>query len=216
MSLVSYELFLSPPLRQQRSRTAKRILDLSILGLAALPLVPLALIIAAAIKLTSRGPVLFVQTRIGEGGVPFRMYKFRSMIADAERRRSALLATSDRDGICFKSRRDPRVTTVGRFLRRTSLDELPQLLNVLKGDMSLIGPRPALPEEVAAYPSEALERLSVPAGISGLWQVSGRAEIGFPEMVALDIDYARNADLLTDLKIIFRTFTAVATGRGAY
>ena len=182
MSLVSYELFLSPPLRQQRSRTAKRILDLSILGLAALPLVPLALIIAAAIKLTSRGPVLFVQTRIGEGGVPFRMYKFRSMIADAERRRSALLATSDRDGICFKSRRDPRVTTVGRFLRRTSLDE----------------------------------RLSVPAGISGLWQVSGRAEIGFPEMVALDIDYARNADLLTDLKIIFRTFTAVATGRGAY
>ena len=107
--------------------------------------------------------MLFVQTRIGQGGTPFRIFKFRSMYLDAERRRAELLSESDRDGLCFKSRRDPRVTSVGRILRRTSLDELPQLLNVLRGQMSLIGPRPALPEEVAAYPRAALERLSAPA-----------------------------------------------------
>jgi lipopolysaccharide/colanic/teichoic acid biosynthesis glycosyltransferase len=173
-------------------------------------------LIALAIKATSQGPVLFKQTRIGQGGRPFRMLKFRSMYIDAEARRAELLDRSDRDGVCFKSRHDPRVTAVGRLLRRTSLDELPQLVNVLKGDMSLIGPRPALPEEVAAYPPAALERLSVPAGISGLWQVSGRAEIGFEEMVELDIAYARNATVMTDIKLLLRTTTAVVTGRGAY
>ncbi len=171
---------------------------------------------ALAVRLTSPGPVFFVQTRIGQGGVPFRMVKFRSMYADAEARRAELLSDSDRDGVCFKARRDPRVTPVCRLLRRTSLDELPQLLNVLKGEMSLVGPRPALPEEVAAYPRAALERLSVPAGISGLWQVSGRADLGFEEMVALDIAYARTAGLRTDISILLRTVTAVLTARGAY
>jgi lipopolysaccharide/colanic/teichoic acid biosynthesis glycosyltransferase len=173
-------------------------------------------LIALAINATSPGPALFTQTRIGQGGTPFRMFKFRSMYSDAEARRAELLGESDREGVCFKSRHDPRVTAVGRLLRRTSLDELPQLVNVLKGDMSLIGPRPALPEEVAAYPPAALERLSVPAGISGLWQVSGRAEIGFEEMVELDIAYARNATVMTDIKLLLRTTTAVVTGRGAY
>lgn len=212
---ADHALALSVP-RRRRRLSAKRALDLAVVALLALPLLPLWCLIALAIRLDSRGPVLFVQTRIGEAGRPFRMFKFRSMHVDAEARRADLLVASDRAGVCFKSRRDPRVTAVGRILRATSLDEVPQLLNVVRGEMSLIGPRPALPEEVAAYPAEALERLSVPAGISGLWQVSGRADIGFDEMVRLDIDYARNATVLTDLHLICRTIGAVVTGRGAY
>lgn len=138
------------------------------------------------------------------------------MYRDAETRRAALLADSDRNGICFKSKNDPRITPVGRWLRRLSLDELPQIFNVLKGDMSLVGPRPALPPEVAAYPVRAMQRLSVLPGIIGLWQVSGRAEIGFDQMVELDIDYARNGGLVTDLSILRRIFGAVFSGSGAY
>lgn len=204
------------PFADARPLTAKRVLDLAVVGALALPALAVGAAAALAVRLTSPGPVFFVQTRIGQGGVPFRMVKFRSMYADAEARRAEVLAESDRDGVCFKARRDPRVTPVGRLLRRTSLDELPQLLNVLKGEMSLVGPRPALPEEVAAYPRAALERLSVPAGISGLWQVSGRADLGFEEMVALDIAYARTAGLRTDISILLRTVTAVLTARGAY
>ncbi len=199
-----------------RPLTAKRVLDLSVVAALSLPALAVGAVAALAVRLTSPGPMFFVQTRIGQGGVPFRMVKFRSMYADAEARRAEILDDSDRDGVCFKARHDPRVTPVGRLLRRTSLDELPQLLNVLKGEMSLVGPRPALPEEVAAYPREALERLSVPAGISGLWQVSGRADLGFEEMVALDIAYARTAGLRTDISILLRTVTAVLTARGAY
>lgn len=202
---------------QTRSNlTWKRPLDLAV-GLLALAVAgPIFLIIAALVRLSSPGSVFFAQTRIGKNGQPFKMYKFRSMYIDAEARRAEVLAQSDREGICFKSKNDPRITSVGRWLRRLSLDELPQILNVIKGDMSLVGPRPALPSEVAAYPARAMQRLSVLPGITGLWQVSGRAEIGFDEMVELDIQYARNAGLITDLSIMLRTFGAVFSGRGAY
>ena len=177
---------------------------------------PVFAVIALAIKLTSPGPVFFVQTRVGLGGRPFGMVKFRSMVVDAETRRAAVLGSSDRAGLCFKAKDDPRITPVGRILRRASLDELPQLWNVVTGEMSLVGPRPALPEEVAAYPLAAMERLSVLPGITGAWQVAGRADLGFDEMVALDLDYARNAGLATDLKLLAQTVRAVASGRGAY
>lgn len=194
----------------------KRPLDLA-LAFAMLPLlVPIFAVVALLVKLTSRGPVLFVQTRIGRDGMPFAIFKFRSMYQDAEARRAALLAQSDRDGICFKAKNDPRITPVGRWLRRLSLDELPQILNVVRGDMSLVGPRPALPSEVEAYPTRALQRLAVLPGITGLWQVSGRAEIGFDGMIDLDIAYVRTASLRTDLTLLWRTFDAVLSGRGAY
>jgi exopolysaccharide biosynthesis polyprenyl glycosylphosphotransferase len=198
------------------TQTWKRPLDLTVGLLALLVASPILLLVAALIKLTSRGSVFFVQTRIGKNGQPFKMYKFRSMHVDAEARRAALLAQSDRQGICFKSKNDPRITPIGRWLRRLSLDELPQILNVITGDMSLVGPRPALPQEVAAYPARARLRLQVLPGITGLWQVSGRAEIGFDDMIEMDIQYARNGGLMTDLSILLRTFGAVFSGRGAY
>ncbi|MEQ9449817.1 MAG: sugar transferase, partial [Rhodospirillaceae bacterium] len=164
--------------RQPRNEEpgGKRLLDLVGALTILTVLAPLLLSLAVAIKATSRGPVLFRQERVGKGGSRFSIFKFRSMYCDAEERRAALLAKSDRKGVCFKVKKDPRVTPVGRFLRRFSLDELPQLLNVVNGEMSLVGPRPALPQEVAAYPSNALERLNAKPGLTGVWQVSGRAE----------------------------------------
>jgi lipopolysaccharide/colanic/teichoic acid biosynthesis glycosyltransferase len=194
----------------------KRPLDLTLVIAGLLVLWPLFAVIAFAVRLSGPGPVFFVQTRIGRNGQPFGMFKFRSMHADAEARRAALLAQSDREGICFKVRNDPRVTRVGRVLRRLSLDELPQIFNVLCGEMSLVGPRPALAEEVCAYPAHAMERLSVLPGITGVWQVSGRAEIGFDEMVQMDIAYAREGRLSRDLSILLRTFRAVMSAHGAY
>ncbi len=161
-------------------------------------------------------PILFSQTRVGQNGKTFTLIKFRSMTTDAESRREGLLATSDREGVCFKSRNDPRVTRVGRFIRRFSIDELPQILNVLRGEMAIVGPRPALPSEVAAYPRRALGRLAVKPGITGVWQVSGRATIGFDQMVEMDISYASSRTVLMDLVLILRTFGAVTSGRGAY
>jgi lipopolysaccharide/colanic/teichoic acid biosynthesis glycosyltransferase len=209
-----YQAFEAPKLVS--SQTWKRPLDLT-LGLFVLALLaPVLAVIAVVVKLTSPGPALFTQTRVGKNGAPFTMYKFRLMFMDAEARRAELLKSSDREGICFKSKNDPRITAVGRWLRRLSLDELPQIFNVLKGDMSLVGPRPALPSEVAFYPVRAMQRLAVLPGITGLWQVSGRAEIGFDEMVELDIHYARNGSLRNDLSILLRTFGAVFSGHGAY
>lgn len=193
----------------------RRALDLAVAGGSLLLLAPLFALIALAIRLESRGPALFRQTRIGRDGRPFTVFKFRSMHADAEARRAALLASSDRAGICFKARRDPRITRVGRVLRRVSLDELPQVFNVLRGEMSIVGPRPALPEEVAAYPVHARERLAVKPGLTGLWQVSGRAEISFERMVEMDRVHARSATILLDLVVIALTFRALVTGRGA-
>ncbi|UWR09287.1 WecB/TagA/CpsF family glycosyltransferase [Ruegeria sp. B32] len=196
--------------------TPSRILDLTV-ALAAMTVLALPMLaIAALVRLDSRGPALFRQTRVGRNGVPFTVYKFRSMTTDAEAQRASLLAQSDRAGVCFKARHDPRVTRVGKVLRRFSLDELPQVLNVLKGDMSIVGPRPALPEEVAKYPPRALERLDVRPGITGLWQVSGRAAIDFDRMIDLDTAYVRSRSALLDLMLIAMTVRAVVSGRGAY
>lgn len=194
----------------------KRLLDLTLASLAAVALSPLLLLVVLAIRLDSPGSALYRQTRVGKDGVPFSVLKFRSMHTDAEERRAALLAQSDRAGICFKSRNDPRVTRVGRFLRRSSLDELPQIFNVLRGEMSLVGPRPALPQEVAAYPAQALGRLKVKPGITGLWQISGRADISFDKMIDMDLAYGASRSTLLDLMIIFLTFRTVLSGRGAY
>ena len=197
-------------------RVQKRALDIAVSTTALTLLSPLLALTALAIRLDSRGPAIFRQTRIGKDGTPFTMYKFRSMTTDAEARRDDLLDSSDRSGVCFKARRDPRITRVGRFIRRASIDELPQILNVLRGEMSIVGPRPALPSEVRAYPARAYGRLAVKPGITGIWQVSGRADIGFDRMVEMDLDYARRASVALDLSLIFKTFGAVLTGRGAY
>lgn len=200
----------------QRRFVCKRALDI-LLIVAALPVLVLVFAtIALAVRATSAGPAFFIQKRIGRNGVPFGMIKFRSMFADAEARRDEVLGNSDRDGLCFKSKDDPRITPFGKILRRSSLDELPQLINVLMGQMSLVGPRPALPQEVAVYPTAAMERLKVLPGITGAWQVAGRADLGFDEMVSLDVNYVRSANLSMDLRILAQTFGAVASGRGAY
>jgi lipopolysaccharide/colanic/teichoic acid biosynthesis glycosyltransferase len=194
----------------------KRPFDLCLAFAMLVAAAPLFALCALAVAATSRGPVFFAQERVGLAGRRFRMLKFRSMYADAEARRAALEARSERKGVCFKMRDDPRITPVGRVLRRFSLDELPQLLNVLWGDMSLVGPRPALPAEVAAYSADARERLAALPGITGLWQVSGRADLDFDAMVALDLDYIRRCSPRTDLRILFHTVFAVIGGRGAY
>lgn len=194
----------------------KRFLDVFV-ALAMLAAIwPLFLAVALSVKLSSRGPVFFVQKRVGRGGRRFSMFKFRTMYLNAEEVRSEVITQSDRPGVCIKLKRDPRITPVGRILRRWSLDELPQLFNVLAGDMSLVGPRPALEQEVATFPSYAHRRHDVSPGITGLWQVSGRADIGFEEMIALDLDYVNRSSLLLDAQILLRTIGVVLTGKGAY
>ncbi|KIN60379.1 Glycosyl transferase, WecB/TagA/CpsF family [Sulfitobacter noctilucae] len=195
---------------------AHRILDITVSTAALVLLSPILALTALAIKAESKGPALFTQTRIGKNGRPFTMIKFRSMVIDAESLRADVLAQSDREGICFKSKSDPRITRVGRFIRRTSIDELPQILNVLRGQMSIVGPRPALPSEVDVYPKHAFGRLSVKPGITGVWQVSGRADVGFDQMIEMDLAYANSRTLLLDLILIGMTFRAVLSGRGAH
>lgn len=194
----------------------RRALDITVAASAMALLAPVFAATALGIRLESKGPVFFRQTRIGKDGTPFEMIKFRSMVQNAEDLRADLLDTSDRDGICFKSKSDPRITRVGRIIRRSSIDELPQVWNVLRGEMSIVGPRPALPSEVAAYPTRAYGRLAVKPGITGIWQVSGRAEIGFDKMVDMDLAYARSRTVLLDVLIIAFTFRAVISGRGAH
>jgi exopolysaccharide biosynthesis polyprenyl glycosylphosphotransferase len=177
---------------------------------------PVMLFVVAAIRLTSKGPALFRQTRVGVDGREFTMYKFRSMVVDAEARREDLLSLSDGNGVLFKMRNDPRVTPVGRVIRRLSIDELPQLINVVKGDMSLVGPRPPLPEEVAGYTDDATRRLKVRPGLTGLWQVSGRSNLSWEESLRLDLRYTDNWSLTLDLQILWRTFRAIMRGSGAY
>lgn len=200
----------------ERKQLIHRASDIVISGTALVLLSPLLLGTAIAVRLDSKGPALFRQTRVGRDGKHFPMYKFRSMHIDAEARQAALLKESDRDGVCFKSRNDPRVTRLGRFIRQASIDELPQIFNVLRGDMSIVGPRPALPREVALYPPRAYFRLSVKPGITGIWQVAGRADISFERMVEMDLTYARSRTLLLDLILIMLTLRAVISGRGAY
>jgi exopolysaccharide biosynthesis polyprenyl glycosylphosphotransferase len=177
---------------------------------------PFMVAIALAIRITSSGPALFRQERIGRNGKPFMMIKFRSMVAGAEAMRDELLNQSDRDGLMFKMRSDPRITRIGSWLRRYSLDELPQLLNVLAGSMSLVGPRPPLPEEVERYGDDVRRRLLVLPGVTGLWQVSGRADLSWEESVRLDLRYVDNWTLATDLLILWKTARAVIGGDGAY
>ena len=195
---------------------ASRILDVTVSLCALALLSPIFALTALAIKAECKGPALFTQTRIGKNGRPFTMIKFRSMVTDAEALRDNVLTHSDREGICFKSKTDPRITCVGRFIRRASIDELPQILNVLRGQMAIVGPRPALPSEVDAYPRRAFGRLAVKPGITGVWQVSGRADVGFDQMVEMDLAYASSRGILLDLIIIVMTFRAVLTGHGAH
>jgi len=195
---------------------ASRIMDVCIASAALVALAPVFTMTALAIKLDSKGPALFRQSRVGKNGKSFSMLKFRSMRQDAEALRAEVEENSDREGVCFKARRDPRITRVGRFIRRASIDELPQIINVLRGEMSVVGPRPALPGEVAKYPSRAFGRLAVKPGITGIWQVSGRADVGFDKMVEMDLAYAAHRTITLDFILILMTFRAVISGRGAY
>ncbi len=195
----------------------KRAMDLILSTLALLLLLPLMALIAVAIKVDSpQGPVLFRQVRVGKNGRRFYLYKFRSMIPEAELIKKDLQNLNEADGPLFKIRNDPRLTRVGRFLRRFSLDELPQFVNVLRGEMSLVGPRPALPEEVAQYAPWHHKRLTVTPGITGLWQISGRSDLSFDEMMLLDIYYVENWSLLLDIRILLLTIPKVILGEGAY
>jgi exopolysaccharide biosynthesis polyprenyl glycosylphosphotransferase len=194
----------------------KRTLDLA--GALALLVVtmPIILAVAIAIKLEDGGPIFFRQVRVGKDGRLFVIFKFRSMVQNAEALKAQLLAQNEmRDGILFKIRKDPRITRVGRLIRKLSLDELPQLFNVVRGDMSLVGPRPPVPSEVARYEPAHRRRLSATPGITCLWQVSGRNEIDFQGQVRLDVQYIERQSLGLDLAILLRTIPAVISGRGA-
>jgi exopolysaccharide biosynthesis polyprenyl glycosylphosphotransferase len=197
-------------------RVVKGGLDRAVAALAIVLVAPVLLAIAAAVKLTSPGPVLYRQERVGVNGRSFTMYKFRSMVVDADRQVDALQTQNISDGLLFKMRADPRVTPVGRLLRRLSLDELPQLLNVLGGSMSLVGPRPPLPAEVARYDTSVHRRLLVKPGLTGLWQVSGRSDLPWEEAVRLDLRYVENWSLALDLLILVKTARAVLSRSGAY
>ncbi|MGW2177630.1 sugar transferase [Streptomyces sp. NPDC001732] len=209
-------LHVAPPLRRGPQPALKAVVDRVGAALGLLVLAPLLLLIGAAVRLASDGPVLHRQTRHGRHNRPFTMWKFRTMVVDAERHKARLVTANETDGPMFKMRRDPRVTRIGRLLRRTSLDELPQLLNVLRGDMSLVGPRPPLPEEVSRYDERELRRLAVKPGLTGLWQVSGRSDLSWQETVSLDLWYVDNWSVATDMGLMARTLRAVADGRGAY
>ena len=211
---VRAEIRIAP--RPLAKRIVKRALDVAgaLVGLVVLS--PVLVLVALAVKLTSRGPALFVQERCGVGGKTFAFYKFRTMVEDAEERRASLEHLNEMSGPIFKIRRDPRITRLGRVLRKTSLDELPQLWNVLKGDMSLVGPRPPMPEEVERYDSRQAQRLAVVPGITGLWQVSGRSSLpDFDHWLELDLEYARRWSLWLDVRILLKTVIVVVLAKGA-
>jgi len=198
-------------------RLAKDTFDAVVAAAALLVLAPLLLAVMVAIRLDSPGPALFRQERVGRDDRRFVMYKLRTMVVDAEDRRAALVPHNQADGgVLFKLHEDPRVTRVGRWLRRFSIDELPQLFNVLLGEMSLVGPRPPLPSEVRSYPSDVRRRLAVKPGLTGLWQVSGRSDLPWEEAVRLDLQYVENWSLMLDLSILWRTTRAVLSRAGAY
>ncbi|WP_030200502.1 sugar transferase [Streptomyces sp. NRRL S-87] len=209
-------LRVAPPVSRGIQPVLKSALDRVGAALGLLVLAPVFLGLVAAIRLGSPGPAFYTQRRIGRDGEPFTMWKFRTMVVDADRLKAELAGSNENDGHMFKMRRDPRVTRVGRLLRRTSLDELPQLFNVLTGQMSLVGPRPPLPEEVAEYDEVELRRLSVRPGMTGLWQISGRSDLSWDETIALDLQYVDNWSFTSDVDLVARTFRAVVDGRGAY
>lgn len=195
----------------------KRVMDILISVLMLVMGFPFFLLVSLLIKLSDGGPVFFRQTRVGLSGRPFQMLKFRSMVVDAEEKRAALLEKNrNREGVTFKLENDPRVTWIGRWLRRSSVDEMPQLWNVIKGEMSLVGPRPPLPYEVLQYGPLERKRLKVKPGLTCLWQVNGRSDLSFSHQVLLDIAYINNRSFRLDVEILMRTIPVVLTGRGAY
>ncbi len=194
----------------------KRAMDLVLASILLLIASPVMILIAVAVAVDTPGPILYVQERVGKDGRRFRMLKFRSMGADAHAVRDEFITLNEIDGPVFKLRDDPRVTRVGRAIRRASLDELPQLFNVLKGDMSLVGPRPALPEEVTAYDEREQRRLHVRPGLTCIWQVSGRSEVDFRTWVDMDLEYIDRWSLGLDISLLLRTVPAVVSCRGAY
>jgi len=204
----------APPSRRA-SRIVKATLDLLLASILLVLVSPLLLMLMIGIRLDSPGSAVFRQVRIGRDGRPFEVLKLRTMVSDAEDLKADLLADNEYDGLLFKIKADPRITRLGVLLRRSSLDELPQLVNVLRGEMSLVGPRPSLPDEVAAMDEDALRRFTVRPGITGLWQVSGRSNLGWSEAKALDTYYAENWTVLGDLSILARTAKAVLSAEGA-
>jgi len=194
----------------------KRAMDVFISALLLFGLMPLMLLVAALIKLDSPGPVILRQKRVGRGLKLFDCFKFRTMVENAQALQAELASLNEMDGPVFKIRKDPRITRVGKYLRKYSIDELPQLVNVLRGEMSLVGPRPPFPHEVEMYEPRYLRRLDVKPGLTCLWQVSGRNELSFEQWMELDLYYVENRSFLLDIEILFRTIPAVVSARGAY
>jgi exopolysaccharide biosynthesis polyprenyl glycosylphosphotransferase len=195
----------------------KRVFDIVVSSILMILLMPVFITVAVAIRLEDPGPILFKQRRVGRWGALFTMWKFRSMYTDAEDRKKELTAQNEMEGgVIFKMKDDPRVTKVGRVIRKTSIDELPQLWNVLKGDMSLVGPRPPVPREVDEYSLSDRRRLEVIPGITCIWQVSGRSDIPFDQQVELDVQYIQSQSFWTDIKILLKTVPALLFGTGAY
>ena len=221
MELANVSGVAQPMIGLRRTPTAeaqlatKRVLDIIGGGIGLLLAGPIMAITALAIKLDSKGPVLFKQVRAGRNGRKFTMYKFRSMVVDAEAKKAALMHLNEMGGPVFKIKRDPRITAVGRFIRKTSIDELPQFFNIIMGDMSLVGPRPPLPSEVEDYEAWQRRRLSVKPGLTGLWQVSGRNQVDFDEWMQLDLDYIDNWSIWLDIKILLKTVPTVLFHKGA-
>lgn len=220
ITVKSIESFSNQQVQANNSKhylRSKRILDFVLALLGVIILLPLFVLLASIIKIEDRkGPIIFKQIRVGKNGKRFYMYKFRSMVCNAEDLKLLLLNQNELTGPVFKIKLDPRVTKVGRFIRKTSIDELPQLLNVLKGDMSLVGPRPPLPEEVLKYTSYEMQRLSVTPGLTCYWQVSGRSNTSFERWVELDLKYIKERNFFIDIKLIFKTFFVLFGSKDAY
>jgi exopolysaccharide biosynthesis polyprenyl glycosylphosphotransferase len=208
-------IYVEQTMRDGWRAIAKRVFDVSLSIVALILFAPLLLAAVIAIRIESKGGVLFAQERVGRDGRPFRMIKLRTMVADADARKAELAERNEADGPMFKIANDPRITKVGAFLRKLSIDEIPQFVNVLRGEMSVVGPRPALRAEVEQWTEDVHDRLRVLPGITGMWQVSGRSDTTFDEYKRLDLFYVDNWSLAHDLRIVARTFTVVLAGRGA-
>ncbi len=204
------------PVKQVPYARIKRVFDIVISSIALVALSPIVLIVALLVRTTSRGPIIFKQTRVGAGGKEFTCYKFRSMCADAEAKKHKLLHLNEVSGPVFKIKDDPRLTSIGKFIRKLSLDELPQLWNVFIGDMSIVGPRPPVPHEVAKYGPREFGRLAVKPGITCVWQVTGRSNIPFDHWIELDLMYIDTMSFWGDVGLVLKTIPAVLTGRGAH
>ncbi len=203
-------------IRVKVTASLKRLLDIAASAVAVVLTSPIMLGTVIAIRLDSPGPIIFKQTRVGKYNTHFTCFKFRSMYIDAEARKAQLMTQNEATGPVFKMKRDPRVTKVGRIIRKLSIDELPQLFNVLRGDMSMVGPRPPVPKEVAQYTFDELKRLDAIPGITGLQQISGRSDMTFKRWVELDMQYIAEQSLLKDIEIMLKTIPAVVSGKGAY